>query len=237
MFLFGIRKKKREEGRLQSTELPHPNTAVCARCGIDLRLLDKEQIVTTEGKQYCDTCADYLRKAASGPKETCATCHGTFPAAEMRAIKGKTYCKECFAKYNKRKTKASFSSTPTVAPKFEIKLPDGFGQVKQICLHKEYWLGFSYKIEMLSIIRDAEGTYYLRKYTNTCDSGANGRPCTTIRDVCYKINKDHISRINEKNWDKDIPLEQLLNPTIVFEHSNETYVDTQALNYVKENVR
>ena len=120
---------------------------------------------------------------------------------------------------------------------FEIKLPDGFAQVKQICFHKENWRGFLYKMEMLSIIQDSDGTFYLRHYANRCDSEANGRPSTTIRDVCYKIErKTHISRINENNWKKYIPFEELLHPTVVIENTNEACVDQQALDFVKAEV-
>lgn len=72
---------------------------------------------------------------------------------------------------------------------FEINLPEGFSHVKQIYLHKEYRLGFEYYIEVLSIVRNSEGALFVRQYTNDCSSGANGRPCTAIRDVCYTIRR------------------------------------------------
>ena len=120
---------------------------------------------------------------------------------------------------------------------FEIKLPEGFTHVKQIRLHKKYCLGFSYLIDILCIIQNSEGTFYLRHYTNFCDSGANGRPLTSIRDVCYKIkNKAHIAQINENNWKKYILLDELLHPTVIFESIGGTYVDQQALDFVKADV-
>lgn len=132
----------------------------------------------------------------------------------------------------------SVPETPASAPTFKIKLPDGFIQVNQIFIHKEYLLGFSYEIEMLSIVRDSDGTLYLREYSNCCTSEANGRPSTTIRDVCYRLDSNvQISRINENNWKKYIPLDELLHPTIVFEDTNGTYVDQQALNFAKDDTR
>ena len=120
---------------------------------------------------------------------------------------------------------------------FEIGLPNGFTQVKQLCFHKEYRQGFSYKIEMLSILQDSERTFYLRQYTNACTSEANGRPSTTIRDVCYRIEgKTQLSQINENNWEKHIPLEERLHPTVVIEDTNECCVDQQTLDFVKKNV-
>ena len=117
---------------------------------------------------------------------------------------------------------------------FEVKIPDGYIQVKQLCFHKEYWLGFSYNIKMLSIIQNSEGSWFLREYTNCCDAGANGRPCTSIRDVCYKIDKkaDYFG-INEKNWKEYISLDELLNPAVIFEETGGNYVDQSALDFVK----
>ena len=132
----------------------------------------------------------------------------------------------------------SVPEAPASAPTFTIKQPDGFIQVNQIYIHKEYLLGFSYEIEMLSIVRNSDGTLYLREYSNWCTSEANGKPSTTIRDVCYKLNSnDDISRINENNWKKYIPHDELLSPTFVFEETNGTYVDQQALNFAKEDTR
>ena len=113
---------------------------------------------------------------------------------------------------------------------FEIRLPDGFIQLKQICLRKEYWLGFSYNIEMLSILKNPEGAVFLRRYTNCCDAGANGRPCTSVRDVCYRLDhQEDISGINEKNWWKYVSDDE----PIILENTGGDYVDQSALDFVK----
>ena len=113
---------------------------------------------------------------------------------------------------------------------FEIRLPDGFIQLKQICLRKEYWLGFSYNIEMLSILKNSEGAVFLRRYMNCCDAGANGRPCTSVRDGCYRLdNQEDISGINEKNWWKYVSNGE---PRIL-ENTGGDYVDQSALDFVK----
>ncbi len=118
---------------------------------------------------------------------------------------------------------------------FEIQLPDGFTHMKQVSIHIEYWKGFSYSIELLSIIQNAEGTLFLRKYTNSCDVGANGRPVTSIRDVCFKISgKVHISGINERNWRKFIS-DNEYQPSVIIENAGGDYVDQKVLDYVKEN--
>ena len=119
---------------------------------------------------------------------------------------------------------------------FEIQLPDGFTQVKQICVQKEYWLGFSYNIEILSILQNSEGTLFLRRYTYCCDTGANGRPCTTIRDVCYKLDGTvPVSKMNEKNWKDYLSMDELLQPSVLLEDTGGTYVDQDALDFVKGN--
>ena len=121
---------------------------------------------------------------------------------------------------------------------FEIKLPDGFTHVKQICLHKEYGLGFEYYIEVLSIVRSPDGVLYVRQYINECYSGANGRPCTVIKDVCCTIRQNiDVSGINENNWEKYIVPEEKYYPAVVIENTGGTYVDQEALDYAKEGCR
>ena len=121
---------------------------------------------------------------------------------------------------------------------FEIKLPDRFTHVKQIGLRKEYCLGFEYFIEILSIVRGLDGALFVRQYTNQCYSGANGRPCTMIRDVCCTIRQNvSISGINENNWGEYIVPEEKYDPAVVIENTNGTYVDQEALAYAKEGCR
>ena len=117
---------------------------------------------------------------------------------------------------------------------FEIKTPDGFTHEKQLCCRTECGLGFSYDIEMISVIQDPEGNSYIREYSNCCDSGANGRPVTAVRDVGYKTErKDQIHHINAGNWKRCISLEELLHPSFVFENTGGYYVDQNVLDYVK----
>ncbi len=117
---------------------------------------------------------------------------------------------------------------------FEIKTPDGFICVKQLCCRIEYWRGFSYEIEMLSIIQDGEGNRYIREYSNRCDSGANGRPETTVKDYGYKtVKRARISRVNERDWKKHISPEESLNPSLVFESTSGAYVDQDVLDFVR----
>ena len=121
---------------------------------------------------------------------------------------------------------------------FAIELPEGFTQVKQLCCNLKYELGFSYNIEILSIIQKDDGAMFLRRYTNSCDTGANGRPCTLIKDVGFRIDKTvPVSRIDKNNWDNFVSLDELLEPSLVIESTNGTYVDQKALDFVKESVQ
>ena len=76
-----------------------PSGIVCERCGFDLYLIRKDQIVTIDGKKYCDVCGEYIKKNASAPKYPCAACHRVFPAPEMKSVIGNRVCKECASKY------------------------------------------------------------------------------------------------------------------------------------------
>ena len=174
--------------------------------------------------------------------ETCPLCDGKSPGYVSSSMEDRFYEDYETGKIKLNNPLEAVDSDLCVDAKvnamFEIQLPDGFIQVKQLCFHKEYWMGFSHNIEMLSIIQNSEGTLFLRKYTNCCDAGANGRPCTSIRDVCYKLDgMAHISGINEKNWDEYITIDELLHPSVIVEDTGGTYVDQNALDFVKEDAR
>ena len=110
---------------------------------------------------------------------------------------------------------------------FEPKLPDGFTQVKQLSRNMEHGLGLYYCLEILSIVQDPEGRSFVRRYTNTCDTGANGRPETFITDLCFMIREEApVSGISEKNW-REFIADSELHPSVVIERSNGIYVNME----------
>ena len=59
---------------------------------------------------------------------------------------------------------------------------------------------FEYSDNDISIVKDDTGKLYLRVYEKACTSEANGRPITTVSDICYPIEKDE--KVTSKNWVK-----------------------------------
>ena len=117
---------------------------------------------------------------------------------------------------------------------FEIKCPDGVTEVKQVSRHLNHDRGICYSLEILSIVKDAQGILFLRRYTNCCDLGANGRPITTINDVCFRISgKAHIAGLNEDNWRK-YTADKVYNPSIILENTSDCYVDPEIWNELKK---
>ena len=72
MGLFGKQKKQDDGEYFRASSGVLLSKAVCARCGVDLHMIDKESVVTVDGKQYCDVCGAYLIKKASAPAEPAA---------------------------------------------------------------------------------------------------------------------------------------------------------------------
>ena len=97
----GLFKKKKEidDGYYQGTGYAMLSSIVCARCGCDLHLIRKDQIVNINGKQYCDICAERFNKIVSAPKHFCVACKKIFSEPEMTTIQGNRICKECASKY------------------------------------------------------------------------------------------------------------------------------------------
>ena len=77
-------------------------------------------------------------------------------------------------------------------------VPEGYSFVKMIDCSVEDSPGFEYEINEVSIIKDAAGRYFLRRYRNFCTSGANGRPVTSIYDSCVQVPDP--SAVNTKNY-------------------------------------
>ena len=84
----------------------------CARCGIDLDLIDSGNITEIGGKQYCDVCAAYLSVEA---KYTCVECGRTLPAGETFVLNGNRFCKECRDRQRRRRDIGE--CVPNQAPK------------------------------------------------------------------------------------------------------------------------
>ena len=95
MAFFNIFKRKIN----QDPVVEKPEKAICSRCEFDLSLIDQSAVVTINGKQYCDVCAEYLKKLETAPKYLCAGCRSFFPAPEMKSVLGCRLCKECAEKY------------------------------------------------------------------------------------------------------------------------------------------
>ena len=101
-------------------------------------------------------------------------------------------------------------------------LPSGYTLLRNISEETSCSGGFEYRITAVDLVCDAQCNQYQRRYKNACDSGENGRPCCTERDVLIRIPADGV-----------ITASMRLNPDIVLRDTSGNYVDTSALEYAK----
>ena len=63
---------------------------------------------------------------------------------------------------------------------------------------EEFGFGAEGERRIVSIVCDEEGKYYVRVYEERCATENNGRPVTTIKDMCYPIESPE--SVTEENW-------------------------------------
>ncbi len=123
------------------------------------------------------------------------------------------------------------------------RMPAGYTFVKMIDQKVIKEGSFEYRMEEVSVIKDNLGNYYIKRYTNTCYSGANGRPCCTEKDEAWKITEEAMFNKNPRflvdyetltaeNWHSWMPSLNYFDPDITFLQKSGNYVDQGMLNKV-----
>ena len=72
---------------------------VCQRCGVNLDLLRKDELVSIGGQLYCNTCAQNMERENSAPGFSCFACGERFPNTASKSVHGQRLCRQCARKY------------------------------------------------------------------------------------------------------------------------------------------
>lgn len=108
-------------------------------------------------------------------------------------------------------------------------LSDGFTPVRTVLDKAVYECGFEYHIREVHIVRDRDGSFYVRSYYNEVSMGANGRPDLQIKEEYVPV--EDPDSITEDTWLRHC---LFCNERIVTLERNEVTVDAEALKYAQQ---